>query len=101
MKKVLFTLLAVSIIFAACKKEEDEVVAPVTPSIVVKTIDQHTHSLDIHFKHNYVNDGFEWKFKKVNGKHKKDGYTLSDGEDHILGELVGDRTKKKNVNTTT
>ena len=34
MKKVLFTLLAVSIIFAACKKEEDEVVAPVTPSIV-------------------------------------------------------------------
>ena len=34
MKKVLYTLLAVSIIFAACKKEEDEVVAPVTPSIV-------------------------------------------------------------------
>ena len=56
--------------------------------IDVKTIDQHTHSLDIHFKHNYVNDGFEWKFKKVNGKHKKDGYTLSNGENHILGELV-------------
>jgi len=31
MKKVLYTLLAVSIIFAACKKEEDEVTTPVTP----------------------------------------------------------------------
>ena len=29
MKKLLYTLLAVSIIFAACKKEEDEVVTPV------------------------------------------------------------------------
>ena len=28
MKKILYTFLAVSIIFAACKKEEDEVVAP-------------------------------------------------------------------------
>ena len=34
MKKVLYTLLAVSIIFASCKKEEDEVVTPVAPSIV-------------------------------------------------------------------
>jgi hypothetical protein len=34
MNKVLYTLLAVSIIFASCKKEEDEVVAPVAPSIV-------------------------------------------------------------------
>ena len=34
MKKVLYTLLAVSIIFTACKKEEDEVVTPVAPSIV-------------------------------------------------------------------
>ena len=34
MKKVLYTFLAVSIIFAACKKEEDEVVTPVEPSIV-------------------------------------------------------------------
>jgi len=34
MNKVLYTLLAVSIIFTACKKEEDEVVTPVTPSIV-------------------------------------------------------------------
>ena len=34
MKKLLFTFLAVSIIFAACKKEEDEVVTPVAPSIV-------------------------------------------------------------------
>ena len=34
MKKLLYTLLAVSIIFAACKKEEDEVVSPVAPSIV-------------------------------------------------------------------
>ena len=34
MKKVLYTLLAVSIIFAACKKEEDEVVMPVEASIV-------------------------------------------------------------------
>ena len=33
MKKVLYTLLAVSIVFAACKKE-DEVVTPVAPSIV-------------------------------------------------------------------
>ena len=33
MNKVLYTLLAVSIIFSACKKE-DEVVAPVAPSIV-------------------------------------------------------------------
>jgi len=34
MKKVLYSLLAVSIIFASCKKEEDEVVTPVAPSIV-------------------------------------------------------------------
>jgi hypothetical protein len=34
MKKLLYTFLAVSIIFAACKKEEDEVVPPVAPSIV-------------------------------------------------------------------
>ena len=34
MKKIIYTLLAVSIIFASCKKEEDDVVAPVTPSIV-------------------------------------------------------------------
>jgi hypothetical protein len=34
MKKLLYTLLAVSIVFAACKKEEDEVVTPVAPSIV-------------------------------------------------------------------
>ena len=34
MKKVLYTLLAVSIIFAACKKEEDEIITPVAPSIV-------------------------------------------------------------------
>ncbi len=67
----------------------------------MQTINHNTHSLDIYFKSSYVNDGFEWKFKKVNGKHKKDGYTLSDGTDHILGQLVGDRTKKKNVNTTT
>ena len=34
MKKALYILLAVSIIFASCKKEEDEVVTPVTVSIV-------------------------------------------------------------------
>ena len=34
MKKVIYTLLAVSIIFTACNKEEDEVVEPVAPSIV-------------------------------------------------------------------
>ena len=34
MKKLLYTLLLVSIIFAACKKEEDEVVTPVAASIV-------------------------------------------------------------------
>ena len=34
MKKLLYTLLAVSIIFAACKKEEDDVVTQVAPSIV-------------------------------------------------------------------
>ena len=34
MKKLLYTLLALSFIFTACKKEEDEVVTPVAPSIV-------------------------------------------------------------------
>ena len=34
MKKLLYLFLAVSFIFAACKKEEDEVVTPVAPSIV-------------------------------------------------------------------
>ena len=33
MKKLLYTFLAVSIIFAACKKEEDEIVTP--PSSIV------------------------------------------------------------------
>lgn len=37
----------------------------------------------------------EWKFKKVNGKHKKDGYSLSKGKNSILGELVSIRTKKR------
>ena len=39
MKKVLYTLLAVSIIFAACKKEEDEVTTPVTPLVISGCID--------------------------------------------------------------
>ena len=34
MKQLLYTLLAVSIIFAACKKEEEEIVTPVAPLIV-------------------------------------------------------------------
>ena len=35
MKKLLYTLLAVSIIFAACKKEEEEIITPpAAPSIV-------------------------------------------------------------------
>ena len=35
MKKILYTLLAVSLIFTACKKEEEEIVMPVVaPSIV-------------------------------------------------------------------
>jgi hypothetical protein len=34
MKKTLYTFLLVSIIFAACKKEEEEIVTPVTPLIV-------------------------------------------------------------------
>ena len=34
MKKLLYSLLAVSIIFDACSIEEDEVVTPVAPSIV-------------------------------------------------------------------
>mgnify|MGYP000469867715 FL=1 len=34
MKKIIYTLLAVSMIFAACKKEEEEIVTPVAPSIV-------------------------------------------------------------------
>jgi hypothetical protein len=33
MKKLIYTLLAVSILFASCK-EEDEIIAPVAPSIV-------------------------------------------------------------------
>jgi len=39
MKKVLYTLLTVSIIFAACKKEEDEVTTPVTPLVISGCID--------------------------------------------------------------
>jgi hypothetical protein len=34
MKKIIYTLLAVTLMFSACKKEEDEVVTPVAPSIV-------------------------------------------------------------------
>ena len=34
MKKILYKLLAVSIIFTACKKEDDDVVTQVVPSIV-------------------------------------------------------------------
>jgi len=34
MKKLLYIFLAVSIIFASCKKEEEEIVTPVAPSIV-------------------------------------------------------------------
>ena len=34
MKKVLYIFLTVSIIFASCKKEEEEAITPVAPSIV-------------------------------------------------------------------
>jgi len=34
MKKILYTLLAVSIVFAACKKEEDDIVTPAEDPIV-------------------------------------------------------------------
>ena len=34
MKKIIYTLLAVTLVFSACKKEEEEIVTPVAPSIV-------------------------------------------------------------------
>jgi len=34
MKKIIYTLLAVTLVFSACKKEEEEIVTPVAPLIV-------------------------------------------------------------------
>ena len=67
--------------------------------IIVTTIDSKTHTIDIHFKSSYVNDGFEWKFKKVKGKNVKDGYELIKGTNHIIGELIYKRTKKNTLKT--
>ena len=56
--------------------------------------------LDIHFNTPFVRDGFEWNFKKVKGKIKKDGYTLTDGSRSILSEFRSVSTKKKKLVST-
>ena len=50
-----------------------------------------------------VEDGFEWNYKKVDGKTVKDEtdrYRLIDGSKNILSNFRSVSTKKKNLITT-
>ena len=91
MKKALYILLAVSIIFASCKKEEDEVVTQVTASIVgvwtptsvsgtqsmsVTVMDQIVDSFDTTFTMTSADP--EWEFTDV--EFTADGNMYSDGD---------------------
>ena len=81
-------------------EDRKEFLSGVLDKIVVSTIDNNTHSFNIHFNTSYVEDGFEWNFKKVNGKTVKDEndrYTLIDGSKNILSEFRSVRTKKKKL----
>lgn len=49
--------------------------------IEVESTNKESHKLRIHFNYPYVEDSFEWKFKKdKKGKYVKDGYVLGDGK---------------------
>ena len=87
MKKVLYSLLAVSIIFASCKKEEDEVVVPVAPSIVgtwSPTSAEVNYSASMggmilmDTSYTTTSSDLEWEFTDV--KFTADGQMIMDGD---------------------
>lgn len=62
--------------------------------IEVVSSDKTTHKLKIHFKMPYVEDGFEWKFKKVKDEWKKDGYELKGGKKIFQTDFIPTSKKK-------
>ena len=82
MKKALYILLAVSIIFASCKKEEDEVVTPVTASIVgvwTPTSVSGTQSMSVTVMGQIV-DSFDTTFTMTAAEAGMDGNMYVDGD---------------------
>ena len=104
MNKVLYTLLAVSIIFTACKKEEDEVVSPVTPSIVgvwTPTSVSGTESMSVTVMGQIV-DSFDTTFTMTAAEAGMDGDLefTSDGNMYLGGD-TNSYTYSGNVLTIT
>ena len=83
-------------------EDRKEFLSGVLDKIVVSTIDNNTHSFNIHFNTSYVEDGFEWNFKKVKGKNVLDEnkrYILINGSKNIVSEFRSVKTKKKSLET--
>ena len=90
MKKLLYTFLAVSIIFAACKKEEEEIVTPVAPSIVgvwTPTSISGTQSMSVTVMGQIV-DSFDTTFTMTAAEAGMDGDVefTADGNMYIDGD---------------
>lgn len=64
--------------------------------IVVRTLDKHTHSLELVFKSPYVNDGFEWIDPKVKSK----GYNLFNGKKSLKTVLGIEYNNQKKTSET-
>jgi len=63
--------------------------------VVVVSEDKTNHRLDIHFRFPYVEDQFNWKFKKSSkGKYVKDGYELIDGKNIYTTTFITNSKKK-------
>ena len=80
-------------------EDKKDFISRVLEKIIVSTVDKNTHMLDIHFNNTFIKDGFEWNFKKVNGRTVKDGYTVTDGSKNIVSKFRSVRTKKKSLET--
>lgn len=68
-------------------------------SIDVISEDKTSHRLKINFNVPYINDRFEWKFKKDKSKQwVKDGYELFDGDDEFITKsLITQKSQLKKV----
>jgi len=68
-------------------------------SIDVISEDKTSHRLKINFNVPYINDRFEWKFKKDKSKQwVKDGYELFDGDDEFITKsIISQKSQLKKV----